>query len=109
MGSDIPDHPRFQAAKTKTHAEGAWGETVFTGRQGGIKLAGHVPNRVSLSIKEGFHYVQRVRTPHRGSYPSSAIQLPILTALHARSPTLFKAIIHEEKKKVNRISCFSHN
>ena len=31
---------------------------------------------------------QRVRIPHRGQSPSSVTQLPILTALHARLPTL---------------------
>ena len=45
--------------------------------------------------------MQRVRIPHRGYDPSSVTQLPILTALHARSPTLFVLIIHEERKKVN--------
>ena len=35
---------------------------------------------------------QRVRMPYRGSRnPSSAIQLPILAALHAGLPTLFKS------------------
>ena len=32
--------------------------------------------------------MQRVRIPHRGQSPSSVTQLPILTALYARSPTL---------------------
>ena len=45
--------------------------------------------------------MQRVRIPHRGQGPSSATQLPILTALHARSPTLFFLIIHDEEGKVN--------
>ena len=45
---------------------------------------------------------QRVRIPHRGQSPSSVTQLPILTALHARFPTLFEAIIHHLSKKVNR-------
>ena len=45
---------------------------------------------------------QRVRIPHRGQGPSSVTQLPILTALHARSPTLFGVIIHHLAKKVNR-------
>ena len=44
---------------------------------------------------------QRVRIPHRGQGPSSVTQLPILTALHARSPTLFGNIIHYCGKKVN--------
>lgn len=44
---------------------------------------------------------QRVRTPHRGQCPSSVTQLPILTALHARFPTLFSHIIHHQAKKVN--------
>ncbi len=50
---------------------------------------------------------QRVRTPHRGSYPSSVTQLPILTALHARFPTLFLCIIHQERKNVNNFFLFS--
>ena len=44
---------------------------------------------------------QRVRKPHRGQSPSSVTQLPILTALHARLPTLFVAIIHYNNAKVN--------
>jgi hypothetical protein len=44
---------------------------------------------------------QRVRIPHRGQCPSSARQLPILAALHARSPTLFAVIIHELGANVN--------
>ncbi len=44
---------------------------------------------------------QRVRIPHRGQGPSSVTQLPILTALHARFPTLFAVIIHHLKEKVN--------
>ena len=46
---------------------------------------------------------QRVRIPHRGQSPSSVTQLPILTALHARCPTLFDHIIHELTEKVK---CF---
>ena len=45
--------------------------------------------------------MQRVRIPHRGQSPSSVTQLPILTALHARSPTLFPHIIHENSPLVN--------
>ena len=44
---------------------------------------------------------QRVRNAHRGQSPSSARQLPILAALHARIPTLFLHIIHHRKRKVN--------
>ena len=44
---------------------------------------------------------QRVRIPHRGQCPSSARQLPILAALHARFPTLFGIIIHDKKANVN--------
>ena len=44
---------------------------------------------------------QRVRIPYRGQSPSSVTQLPILTALHARCPTLFALIIHHAPKKVN--------
>ena len=39
--------------------------------------------------------------PHRGQCPSSARQLPILAALHARSPTLFGLIIQQHSQKVN--------
>ena len=45
--------------------------------------------------------VQRVRKPHRGKIPSSATQLPILTALHARFSTLFLTIIHDNITIVN--------
>ncbi len=44
---------------------------------------------------------QRVRIPHRGQSPSSVTQLPILTALHARSPTLFGVIILHSGRNVN--------
>ena len=47
--------------------------------------------------------VQRVRKPYRGQSPSSATQLPILTALHAGFSTLFPDIIHDCKKKVNTL------
>ena len=50
---------------------------------------------------------QRVRTPHRGQGPSSVTQLPILTALHARLPTLFFRIIHQERQNVNNFFPFS--
>lgn len=36
-----------------------------------------------------------------GLLPSSARQLPILAALHARASTLFGPIIHHEEQKVN--------
>ena len=36
-----------------------------------------------------------------GAFPSSARQLPILAALHARLSTLFGHIIHHLKEKVN--------
>ena len=49
---------------------------------------------------------QRVRIPHRGQSPSSVTQLPILTALHARSPTLFFLIIHETRENVNPLFPF---
>ena len=44
---------------------------------------------------------QRVRMLHRGQSPSSVIQLPILTALHAKLPTLFANMIHHTTGKVN--------
>ena len=50
---------------------------------------------------------QRVRTPHRGQGPSSVTQLPILTALHARFPTLFPRIIHQKQENVNNFFLFS--
>ncbi len=49
---------------------------------------------------------QRVRKSHRGQGPSSARQLPILAALHARFPTLFGIIIHDIPQKVNRFFQF---
>ncbi len=36
-----------------------------------------------------------------GKFPSSARQLPILAALHARVSTLFGLIIHQPEEKVN--------
>ena len=52
---------------------------------------------------------QRVRIPHRGQGPSSVRQLPILTALHARLPTLFGLIIHDGGEKVNGFFVFFWN
>ena len=49
---------------------------------------------------------QRVRKSHRGQCPSSARQLPILAALHARSPTLFSLIIQENAENVNSYFSF---
>ena len=49
---------------------------------------------------------QRVRKSHRGQGPSSVTQLPILTALHAGSPTLFPDIIHHTRTFVNPESGF---
>ncbi len=49
---------------------------------------------------------QRVRKSHRGQGPSSARQLPILAALHARFPTLFASIIHNISENVNRFFSF---
>lgn len=43
---------------------------------------------------------QRVRIPYRGHSPSSAIQLPILAALHAGFPTLLNASIQENGRFV---------
>lgn len=46
---------------------------------------------------------QRVRKSYRGcKHPSSATQLPILTALYAGLPTLFAVTILDMRKKVNR-------
>lgn len=46
---------------------------------------------------------QRVRKPYRGPCdPSSATQLPILTALHAGLPTLFENNIQDDSEKVKR-------
>ena len=44
---------------------------------------------------------QRVRRPHRGTFPSSSGQLPVPVALNARSPTLFGYMILESGRKVN--------
>ena len=54
-----------------------------------------------LTYKEESYMCSGCGSPHRGQGPSSVTQLPILTALHARNPTLFALIIHEKKGKVN--------
>ena len=59
------------------------------------------PTEYRCNIREGIHYGQRVRKLHRGQSPSSAVQLPIMAALHAGLPTLFSSIIHQKQKKVN--------
>jgi len=73
-----------------------------------VKLAGHITQPSIAFHKGSFQYVQRVRIPHRGQGPSSVTQLPILTALHARFPTLFVIIIHEIPAKVNPLFHFFH-
>lgn len=49
---------------------------------------------------------QRVRISHRGRSPSSVTQLPILTALHAGSPTLFPNTINDSAEKVKYFLLF---
>ena len=61
------------------------------------------PTEYRCYIKEVIHYGQRVRRSYRGQSPSSVTQLPILTALHAGSSTLFGLIIHDAEKKVNTL------
>ena len=96
---------RLQSVKTKNPMPKSMGRKIHRwDRQ--HKLAGHIPNRVSLSIKEVSIMCSGCGSPHRGHNPSSVTQLPILTALHARSPTLFFLIIHEGRKKVNSVSFF---
>ena len=41
--------------------------------------------------------------------PSSARQLPILAALHARASTLFAPIIHQKFRNVNSNFCIIDN
>ena len=77
------------------------GEKVFH-RRDKSNATGRPYTRPSIAFHKGsLHYVQRVRIPHRGYDPSSVTQLPILTALHARSPTLFVLIIHNKCLVVN--------
>ncbi len=61
------------------------------------------PDRVSLLHKGGdpIYGAAGADTPSRAEGPSSVTQLPILTALHARFPTLFTEIIHDKWGKVN--------
>ena len=59
------------------------------------------PTEYRCFIKEVSIMRSGCGSPHRGQGPSSVTQLPILTALHARSPTLFMLIIHEVSGKVN--------
>ena len=58
-----------------------------------------VRHRVSLLHKGGFliYGAAGADIPSRIQNPSSAIQLPILAALHAGHPTLFAHTIHDLK------------
>ena len=87
--------------KIKNPCRIAWGEIIFTSGIWAVQNRQAIYPTEYANHKGSFHYVQRVRIPHRGQSPSSVSQLPIMTALHARSPTLFKLIIHEIKRKVN--------
>ena len=58
--------------------------------------------RPSIAFHKGsLHYVQRVRNTSSRIKSFVCHQLPILTALHARSPTLFATIIHDGRENVN--------
>ena len=87
--------------KPHAKARGAYDDITHRGRAA-LYLADRSPDRVSLLHKGGNpNMAQRVRRSHRGHSPSSVRQLPILTALHARYPTLFFLIIHDKVIKVN--------
>ena len=49
---------------------------------------------------------QRVRRPHRGTFPSSSGQLPVPVALNAGSPTLFRDMILQKERNVNTYLLF---
>ena len=63
-----------------------------------------LPNRASLLHKGGVpqYGAAGAVIPSRAHSPSSVTQLPILTALHAGSPTLFAISIHVLLQKVKK-------
>ena len=106
MGSDATG-VCFASGKIKIPCQTGMGRNDFhQWDKGNAKLAGLFTQPSIAFHKGSFHYVQRVRIPHRGQSPSSVTQLPILPALHARIPTLFFLIIHDMAEKVNPQSDF---
>ena len=100
MGNDMAAIFTVPGGENKNPIPDRHGEHFFT--SGVQQKPGRSYTRPSIAFHKGsFHYVQRVRMPHRGQSPSSATQLPILTALHARFPTLFVHIIQQSTQKVN--------
>ena len=82
----------------------AWPQGVTVWRITSGKTAMYTsrfPTEYRCNIVEVFQYGQRVRKLHRGQSPSSAVQLPIMAALHAGLPTLFASIIQQATAKVN--------
>ena len=59
------------------------------------------PTEYRCYIKEVFLYATAGAVTPSRIIPSSSGQLPVPVALHARSPTLFPAIIHENTNFVN--------
>ena len=85
--------PEKSHKKTRRIRRGVYAVNPSEG-QDSKKHSTDTDDRVTLLPKgEISKLVQRVRIPHRGNDPSSARQLPILAALHARKPTLIASII----------------
>ena len=99
MGNDIPAIC-CPVGKRKAHANGMGVHFTVRGK-GSANWQAIYPTEYRCFIKEGSIMRSGCGSPHRGQSPSSVTQLPILTALHARSPTLFILIIHEAGEKVN--------
>ena len=99
MGNDMPAIC-CPIGKRKTHANGMGVHFTVRGK-GSANWQAIYPTEYRCFIKEVSIMRSGCGLPHRGQGPSSVTQLPILTALHARSPTLFFLIIHELVKKVN--------
>ena len=99
MGNDIPAIC-CPVGKRKTHANGMGVHFTVRGK-GSANWQAIYPTEYRCFIKEVSIMRSGCGSPHRGQSPSSVTQLPILTALHARSPTLFVLIIHDTGGKVN--------
>ena len=95
--------PGISTKKSPYSQFGRWGEIMLRFRTSGVgryrAVRAALPNRVSMLHTGGFHQEvstnmqQRVQILYRRQSPSSARQLPIMAALHAKNLTLFVAYL----------------
>lgn len=100
MGNDTTVFCCVPTAKRKTHTKMAW---EFGNRKGAgsTKLAGHLPDRVSLLHKGSLHYAQRVRKTSSRTKSFVCQTTPHFDNTSREAPTLFVPIIHDTTPNVN--------